>query len=221
MAADAGKGAGRRACGGGHELRSDPERFAAPAAGTDSGAGGTAVRSGSCIRPACTLRLCRGRSLCPGRGAHPCRCRVRCTGVRCRDAGRRPFDGSCPGAVQCRVSHRAETARHMLCAQRLCLRQLPCMAVVKRVVFCNDSRKPHRLLLFSKKIVKFISYTQKTARFFCNCRQDVQNPCTQVLPFCPGCGLKSCLPYYIINIGICKILSSHVGRAKTYRRQHR
>ena len=34
--------------------------------------------------------------------------------------------------------------RHMLCSQRFCLRQLPCMAVVKGVVLCNDTGKFHR-----------------------------------------------------------------------------
>ena len=61
--------------------------------------------------------------------------------------------------------------------------------------------------------------------FFCICRQGVQKPCTQVLPLCPVCGLKRRCSYYIINTGICKILSADfqktAGRAKTYRRQHR
>ena len=34
--------------------------------------------------------------------------------------------------------------RHMLCSQRFCLRQLPCMAIVKGVVLCNDTGKFHR-----------------------------------------------------------------------------
>ena len=54
----------------------------AAAAGSGAGAGRPAVRGRSDICAACALCLCGGRGFCPGGGAHPCRRRVRCAGVR-------------------------------------------------------------------------------------------------------------------------------------------
>ena len=89
---------------------------------------------------------------------------------------------------------------------RLC--QLPCVAVVEGVVLRNDACKLHGTAPFRQKIVKIISDIQKNPAVSGICGQDIQKPCTQVLPLCPGCALKSRYAYYIINIGICKILSA-------------
>ena len=60
---------------------------------------------------------CAGAEALPGRGAHPCRRRVRCAGVRGRDAGRSPADGSCPGTEQRGLPHRAEAPACSRCPQ--------------------------------------------------------------------------------------------------------
>ena len=97
---------------------------------------------------------------------------------------------------------------HPLRPQRPCLCQLPCVAVVEGVVLRNDACKLHGTAPFRQKIVKIISDIQKNPAVSGICGQDIQKPCTQVLPLCPGCALKSRHTYYIINIGICKILSA-------------
>jgi hypothetical protein len=88
------------------------------------------------------------------------------------------------------------------------------VAVVEGVVLRNDACKLHGTAPFRQKIVKFISDIQKSPAVSGICGQDVQKPCTQVLPLCPGCALKSRHPYYIINIGICKILSAGFFRLR-------
>ena len=82
------------------------------------------------------------------------------------------------------------------------------MAVVEGVVLRNDACKLHGTAPFRQEIVKIISDIQKNPAVSGICGQDIQKPCTQVLPLCPGCALKSRHAYYIINIGICKILSA-------------
>ena len=82
------------------------------------------------------------------------------------------------------------------------------MAVVEGVVLRNDACKLHGTAPFRQKIVKIISDIQKNPAVSGICGQDIQKPCTQVLTLCPGCALKSRHAYYIINIGICKILSA-------------
>ena len=107
----------------------------------------------------------RVRRLCPehqritpggGKNAHPRPGKSLCP--RAGTGRRQRKYQICPALQRGLYSHRfrqqrqapalgqpaAHGHRHMLCAQRFCLRQLPCMAVVKGVVLCNDTGKFHR-----------------------------------------------------------------------------
>ena len=86
-----------------------------------------------------------GKSLCPraGTGCRQGKYQI-CPALQC---GLHPHRFRQQRQAPALGQPAAHGHRHMLCAQRLCLRQLPCMAVVKGVVFRNDACKLHRVLL--------------------------------------------------------------------------
>ena len=121
MAVGAGKSAGSTACGGGHELRADPARRSAPAAGGRPRPRSAYLRGRLRLCPARPLRRGRGRSLCPRGSAASFRRRVRRAGLRGRDARRRPPDAGSPRPAVRGLPRRPQGPAVRWC-QKLCRR---------------------------------------------------------------------------------------------------
>ena len=125
LAAGPGQSAGGRTGRRGHELRADPARRAAPAAGGRPRPRSAHLRGRLRLRPARPLRRGRGRSLCPRGGAAPFRRRVRRTSLRGRDAGRRPPDAGSPRPAVRRLP-RCPQDPAVRWSQKLCCRAAGC-----------------------------------------------------------------------------------------------